>query len=96
MFEKDFLEQLDGTSRRSLGRTDRPIACKILAAPKTFGEEIYVLVEDLGENARRGPCKWWPYPVAGGGEPRKPEGGEDAIIVFDSNGIPWITMWWPF
>ncbi len=86
-------DQLNGRDGQQEGKTDRPIACTILNTPAAEEDEVYVWVEDLGENARRGPCRWTPRP---GTPPKFPEKGDEAIMQFDSRGIPWITQWWPF
>jgi hypothetical protein len=93
MFTEQFLESLNGTQRASDRSTDRSIKGKIIGSPKA-GEEAFVHVPAFGENARRGPCKW--NPIAHSPTPLTPEGGEECIVEFDSDGLPWITQWWPY
>lgn len=71
---------------------ERPAAVKgtIASEPATAAERVYVTVEafDGGEN-RHGPCAWTPRGAL------LPEAGDEALVVFDEQGDPWVVAWWP-
>lgn len=95
MFEKLFSERFaSGTQQPGETSTDRPLRGRILEGATDIGQELYVFVETLGENARRGPCVWAPI-IDAEGRIYLPSGGEDCIVQFDENSLPWIVLWVP-
>jgi hypothetical protein len=93
MFEELFRQR--HTAKRPEDRgTDRPLAATILEGTTSVEGELFVLIATLGENARRGPCLWTPVPAAAG-HIWLPGGGEDCVVQFADNGLPWIMKWIP-
>lgn len=71
---------------------ERPAAVRgtIASAPIDSTTKVYVTIEsfDGGEN-RHGPCRWMPRLISG------PAVGDEALVVFDEQGDPWVVAWWP-
>ena len=86
----DHLTELFRSTERDAA--DRPAAVKgiINGDPATDAERVYVLVPafDGGEH-QHGPCPWTPRGSA------RPSTGDDALVVFDEQGDPWVVAWWP-
>jgi hypothetical protein len=93
MFEDLFRQRQTGKRPEERG-TDRPLSAVIIGAAATPEDELFVFMETLGENARRGPCLWTPV-AAAAGHIWLPGGGEDCIVQFADNGLPWILKWIP-
>lgn len=93
MFEQLFRDRMMGRDRRNTQGTDRPLRGVILTGTEVLGQELFVFIPTIGENARRGPCRW--EPVVFKGVTYTPAGGEDCIIQFDHRGLPWISNWTP-
>jgi hypothetical protein len=68
-----------------------PVAVRATVAntPEDGADDLYVLVESFdGAHQRFGPCYF--APKAG----ELPARHDDALVVFDENGQPWVTVWW--
>jgi hypothetical protein len=94
MFEDLFNQRQTSKRQANEAGTDRSLRAKILEGTTDVKKELTVFVETLGENARRGPCKWFPV-VDTEGNIFTPAGGEECLLEFDDHSLPWISQWSP-
>lgn len=65
------------------------VAAECANTPEDAADDLFVVIESFdGKRQRFGPCFF--APKAG----ELPERGDDCLVVFDSDGIPWVPLWW--
>lgn len=56
-----------------------------------FADMIWVILPDLDEELRIGPCRW---------QSRNsidlPSRGDVCLVIFDNENRPWVPVWWPY
>jgi hypothetical protein len=71
----------------STGGFDQVALGSVYQAPSDKQHGVLVVVASLGQ---LGPMPWGPERGT-----TLPAAGDPCIIVFPSNGSPWVTNWWP-
>jgi hypothetical protein len=58
--------------------------------PEDQADGVYVMIPDISESTKWGPCKWQSRdPIS------VPENGDPCLVVFDNRMEPWIVSYWP-
>lgn len=57
----------------------------------SLSDMIWVILPDLDENIRIGPCRWQARDQV-----NLPQRDDDCLVIFDNDHQPWVVAWWPF
>jgi hypothetical protein len=58
--------------------------------PLAEGDDIHVVIPGISRETKWGPVRWSAHGVD------LPSKGDDALVIFDDNKIPWVADWWPY
>lgn len=87
-------EELQEAKTASRGRWSDAYAAKINNTVSVDGDDIFVTIDGFDDGEHKwGPCPGWQQRPE---VPHFPSKGDDALVVFDDNRIPWIVAWWPY
>jgi hypothetical protein len=64
---------------------------QIASNPENLSDPVYVVIPAFDKKHRFGPCRWQSRD-----DTTMPQRGDEALIIFDNNRIPWVVAWWPF
>jgi len=64
----------------------------VIAKPAAdMNDFVYVVIPAFSRTMRFGPCRWQSRDATS-----LPARGDDCLVIFDNNKIPWVAAWWPF
>ncbi len=71
-----------------------PFMCTINGAPDSIDAEVFLVCDGIdGGEHLIGPARWAPR-VDAVGDTVTPVAGDEALVMFDDNGDPWVVVWW--
>lgn len=80
---------MDVSGFQPRGPSPVAVTAECANAPADAADDLFVVIESFdGKRQRFGPCYF--APKAG----QLPERGDLALVIFDSDGLPWVALWW--